>query len=123
MKKIIILFGILTFMAFTTFKGNFDVFACGGCSSVAFAGEQKEVTENLTLKIEGMECDDCVKKIKTALTRLSAVKQCDVNLKEKCACLEVKKSSDHTHKDLIEAVQKAGYKVTEVVEEPKLRRD
>ena len=124
MKKTVILM-IMSFVVFTftALKGESNLFACGGCSSGAFASEQKEETEKLTLKIEGMESDDCVKKIKAAITKVPNVKQCDVNLKEKCACVEVKKNTDHTHKDLIEAVQKAGYKVTDVVEEPKLKRD
>lgn len=84
------------------------------CFSTALA-EKKLDNEKLTLKVEGMTCEGCVKKVKTALLGVSGVVDCHVHLKEKSAHLVVKKGADPSK--MIEAVEGAGYEAVVLWEE------
>lgn len=66
---------------------------------------------NKTIKIEGMSCQHCVKRIEKALNSLKGV-QATVNLENKSAKLVLKKEIDD---QLIRsAVEDLGYKVLEI---------
>jgi len=66
--------------------------------------------ENITLKVEGMTCPSgCVKSVKDALTGVKGVKDAKVELGKAEVNFDAKAASK---KDLITAIEKAGYKVT-----------
>ncbi len=67
---------------------------------------------NLTLKVEGMSCQHCVKTVKEALLSNEGVNKADVNLEDNKAFVEY--DSDKVSKDvLIKAVNDSGYKASE----------
>lgn len=67
--------------------------------------------EKITLKVEGMSCEHCVKTVTEALEELDGVKKAKVNLKKGEA--KVKYDSENTSIDVLtKAVEDAGYKAS-----------
>jgi len=67
---------------------------------------------NLTLKVEGMSCQHCVKTVKEALLSNTGVNKVDVILEDNKAFVEY--DNDKVSKDvLIKAVNDSGYKASE----------
>ena len=64
-----------------------------------------------TIKIEGMMCMHCVAHVKDALTRVKGVDEVEVSLDKGTATIKSKK--EIKEKLLIQAVEKAGYKVVQ----------
>lgn len=65
------------------------------------------------LIIEGMSCQHCVKHVKDALVEVKGVNEVDVSLEEKFAVINV---SEEIHESVLkEAVEDAGYDVTEIL--------
>jgi copper chaperone len=63
-----------------------------------------------TYKVSGMSCNHCVMHVKNAVTELSGVESCDVNLEKGSMTVrydEVKVD----YNDLKEAVEQAGYEM------------
>ena len=73
----------------------------------------QEEKKMITLKIEGMMCQMCVKHVKEALEKLEQV-QAIVDLDKKTAT--VQKPDSVSSEDCKKAVEEAGYQVVEVVE-------
>lgn len=66
-------------------------------------------TENLTLHIEGMSCEHCVKRVADALKAIKGVKKATVNLEAKSA--EVTYIPAKTNRDVMtSAVCELGFK-------------
>ncbi len=64
------------------------------------------------MKIVGMSCEHCVKRISDALSSIEGVISVEVNLRKKTAKIELSSSvSDDT---LTEAVRDAGYSVRKI---------
>ncbi len=64
-----------------------------------------------TIKIEGMSCMHCVKKVEQALKAIPEIKSVKVDLEEKTAKIILKKEIENM---IIEkAVQEAGFEVVE----------
>ena len=65
--------------------------------------------ETITLKVEGMTCPEgCVKAVKDAVTGVKGVKDAKVEIGKAEVNFDASKTSK---KDLVTAIQKAGYKV------------
>lgn len=64
-----------------------------------------------TIKIEGMSCMHCVKKVEQALKAIAEIKSVKVDLEEKAAKIILKKEIENSI--IEEAVQEAGFKVVE----------
>jgi copper chaperone CopZ len=65
--------------------------------------------EQITLKVEGMVCvEGCVKAVKDSLTQTKGVKDAKVEIGKAEINFDAQKA---TKKDLITAIEKAGYKV------------
>lgn len=80
------------------------------CTHKGYKGVVK--VTNLTLKVEGMACQHCVKTVKEALLSNEGVSKADVNLEDNKAFVEY--DSDKVSKDaLIKAVNDSGYKASE----------
>lgn len=75
--------------------------------------KNQEEKKMITLKIEGMMCQMCVKHVKEALEKLDQV-QAIVDLDKKTAT--VKKPDSVSSEDCKKAVEEAGYQVVEVME-------
>ena len=73
--------------------------------------KEKTTMKTITLHVEGMMCQNCVKHVKTALENLPGV-SADVNLEAKTAACTL--AGDTSVEALKEAVQAAGYEVTGV---------
>lgn len=67
---------------------------------------------NKTLKIEGMMCMHCAGHVKEALLKVKGVESAEVSLEKKEAVVSLKAGVED--KDLIQAVNDAGYEVKEV---------
>lgn len=64
-----------------------------------------------TIKVEGMSCMHCVKKVEQALKAISEIKSVKVDLEERTAKIILKREIESS---IIEkAVQEAGFKVVE----------
>lgn len=63
------------------------------------------------IKIEGMSCMHCVKKVEQALKSIAEIKSVKVDLEEKVAKIILKKEIENSI--IEEAVQEAGFKVVE----------
>jgi copper chaperone len=63
--------------------------------------------DSITLKVEGMTCSHCVKRVHKALTEVSGVESAEVSLEKGQA--EVK-GRDLNPEALTKAVEQAGYK-------------
>lgn len=71
-----------------------------------------EKAEQMTLKIEGMTCGHCQKRVEEALKAVKGVKGVQVSLVGKTA--EVRYAAGKTDRlELVKAVTDAGYTVTE----------
>ncbi len=68
---------------------------------------QKEDGMKKTLKIEGMMCMHCVKRVESALKAVEGVERADVNLKKKRA--DVTLNGDVSDEMLVSVVKEAGY--------------
>jgi len=67
---------------------------------------------NVTLKVDGMSCQHCVKTVKEALLSNDGVSKADVNLDKNKAFVEY--DSEKVSKDaLIKSVNDSGYKASE----------
>jgi copper chaperone CopZ len=74
-------------------------------SAVAWGGDVK----NVDLTIEGMHCPRCVEKVKSALLKISDVKEVAVDLKKGSAKIALASSSSTSTEVLAKAVADAGY--------------
>ena len=66
-----------------------------------------------TIKIEGMHCEHCAKKVENALSELDNVKKAKVNLKKQEASLVLEKEIDN--KVITEAIENLDFKVTDIL--------
>ncbi len=66
-----------------------------------------------TIKIEGMHCEHCAKKVENALSELANVKKAKVNLKKQEASLVLEKEIDN--KVITEAIENLDFKVTDIL--------
>ena len=66
------------------------------------------------VKIEGMMCEHCAKKVVDTISSIDNVSKVKVNLKEKEAIVSYKESLDTDL--IIKKVSELDYKVTEIVE-------
>ncbi len=66
-----------------------------------------------TIKIEGMHCEHCAKKVENALAELDNVKKAKVNLKKQEASLVLEKEIDN--KVITEAIENIDFKVTDIL--------
>lgn len=66
-----------------------------------------------TIKIEGMSCEHCAKKVELALKSIAEVKKVKVQLKKKEAIVTLDTSVDN--QVLISAIESLGYQVTEIL--------
>jgi copper chaperone CopZ len=66
-----------------------------------------------TLKIEGMSCGHCEKRVKNALEEIEGVKVITISASEDQAVVEAEGVEDIK---LIEAVEEAGYTLKEIIE-------
>lgn len=64
------------------------------------------------IKIEGMSCMHCAKKVEDTLKALKGVKQVNVNLEEKNATVVMKQ--EISNETLKNAVEELGYEVKEI---------
>ncbi|MBI2928680.1 MAG: heavy-metal-associated domain-containing protein [Verrucomicrobia bacterium] len=76
---------------------------------LGWASAYAEETKDITLKVSGMTCQMCAKKVEQALTQVKGVKTAKVNLDKKQAVVTVDPAKAKT-KQLIAAVAKAGDK-------------
>ncbi|HXO21870.1 MAG TPA: heavy metal-associated domain-containing protein [Thermoanaerobaculia bacterium] len=67
------------------------------------------VNQSVELKVQGMTCADCAKKVEAALKGVAGVKAVEVSLEKGTA--QVQTSGTVKMASLSSAVQKAGYKV------------
>ncbi|NIR52515.1 copper ion binding protein [candidate division KSB1 bacterium] len=76
--------------------------------------------QKVALNIEGMRCQGCVSRVKTALSKVDCVKEVAVSLEENKATV-LCTGSDKDQKKLVEAVDKLGFqtKIAEVNETAK----
>ena len=79
-------------------------------NSIEYLKEEKKM---ITLKVEGMMCQHCVKHVKEALEKMDGV-QAIVDLDKKTAT--VMKPASVSIEDCRKAVEEAGYEVVEVIE-------
>jgi copper ion binding protein len=63
-----------------------------------------------TYKVNGMSCNHCVMHVKNAVTELSGVESCDVNLQQGSMTVRYNESKVD-YSDLKEAVEEAGYEM------------
>ena len=66
-----------------------------------------------TIKIEGMHCEHCAKKVETALSNLDNVKKVKVNLSKKQADMTLEKEIDD--KLIKDAIAELDFKVTDIL--------
>ena len=66
-----------------------------------------------TIKIEGMHCEHCAKKVENALSELDNVKKAKVNLKKQEASIVLEKEIDN--KVITEAIENIDFKVTDIL--------
>lgn len=66
-----------------------------------------------TIKIEGMSCEHCAKKVDLALKSIAEVKKVKVQLKKKEAIVTLDASVDI--QVLTSAIESLGYQVTEIL--------
>lgn len=74
--------------------------------------ENKEETNMITMKIEGMMCAHCQAAVTKALNAVEGVTKTDVSLEDKAAYVEA--GGDVSEDALKKAVVDAGYEVTEI---------
>ncbi len=71
--------------------------------------KEEKIMETITLKVEGMMCEHCKKHVYDSLIAVKNVKKVTVSLDKKTATL---KGENLNSQELIEAVNKAGYKAS-----------
>ena len=74
--------------------------------------KEEERTMKKEIKIEGMMCQNCVKHVTKALENIDGVEEVKVSLENKNAIIEA--SSNISDKTIKDAVDEAGYNVTEI---------
>lgn len=88
--------------------------------STAFAQEAKNKKEKVTFKVEGMDCNNCVKKIEKNIAFEKGVTDLKCDLSTRTA--EVTYRTDKTSTDkLTTAFKKLGYEVNPVDEKTELK--
>jgi len=65
-----------------------------------------------TIKIDGMSCMHCVKKVEDALKKVKGIKQVEVNLEEKKATVTMKQ--EVSNEELKNTIEDLGYNVGEI---------
>lgn len=70
-------------------------------------------SERITLNVPDIKCEGCVQAVKEALTRVAGVRGAEVSLTDKQAHVEIE--GRVALKDLIAAVNAAGYKAAPVM--------
>ncbi len=63
----------------------------------------------IEMKVEGMTCGHCVKRVTEALEKTSGVKKAEVSLEDKKAIVTLKKEDAVSNGTLIKTVREAGY--------------
>ncbi|GJQ60144.1 MAG: copper chaperone [Candidatus Scalindua sp. AMX11] len=87
--------------------------ACeAGDAKLKQVSTSEHANEQVVLNIEGMTCGGCESKVKSVLTKCPGVKDAQVDHHSGKAVVEVESGSASTE-DLIKAVKKLGYKVSE----------
>lgn len=81
------------------------------CVAIVQAGEPAAET---SIAIQGMQCATCAKKVTKQLTGVSNVKTASVDPNKGTALVAVIEGKDLSPKALWEAVEKAGFKPTEL---------
>jgi len=66
-----------------------------------------------TIVIEGMSCTNCARHVTAALQELNGVTSVRVDLEARKAVIET--DNDIADKDIIDAIDDAGYQVTEIL--------
>ncbi len=66
--------------------------------------------ENINLKIEGMHCDGCAKRLEKVLNNIEGVKTAKVSFSDKCASIEYTEENVSIE-ELKEAIVDAGFEV------------
>lgn len=68
--------------------------------------------KNINLKIEGMHCDGCAKRLEKVLNNIEGVQSAKVTFEEKCASVEYTEKNVGIE-ELKEAIIDAGFEVIE----------
>ena len=68
--------------------------------------------KNVTIKIKGMGCQNCVKAVTEELSALDGVSKVNVSLEEKNAIIKLNKEVSDS--EIKNAIQEAGYAVIEI---------
>ncbi len=63
--------------------------------------------------VSGMGCDACVRRVKNAITALSGVTKCEVNLTKETASVDYDEDTV-SEADIREAAEEAGYSLTKL---------
>ena len=111
---VIVLIVIVLFAMRGSFKHMKGEGGCCGGSAPKKVKKQKltQVAETKTMKIEGMTCDNCRKRVENALNSLTGV-NASVNLSRKEAVVKMEKAlSDEILK---KAVEELGYQVKTIL--------
>lgn len=66
--------------------------------------------KNIDLKIEGMHCDGCAKRLEKVLNNIEGVESAKVNFNDKCASIEYTEEKVNVE-ELKEAIVDAGFEV------------
>ena len=67
--------------------------------------------KNVTIKINGMGCQNCVKAVTEELTSLDGINKVNVSLENACAEIEYDESKINTYK-MISAIKELEYEVS-----------
>ena len=67
---------------------------------------------NKIVKIEGMRCGGCAKRVETALSTFKEIKKVTVDLEQKQALIEFKKELDN--QIIIDTINDLGFQATEI---------
>ena len=108
-----ILLVVIVFALLRT-KKHFTGGGCCGSGSTTVRSHKKLTDPKLgekVLVIEGMHCENCQNRVENALNRLDGI-VCKVNLRKKIATVSY--STEVSDEILKEAVEKLGFKVTEI---------
>jgi len=66
--------------------------------------------EKITLKVEGIKCQNCVNTVKQALEEFKGISNLEVSIAEKSVSFDVENKSFKLKK-IIKAIERNGYKV------------
>lgn len=108
-----ILLVVIVFALLRT-KKHFTGGGCCGSGSTTVRSHKKLTDPKLgekVLVIEGMHCENCQNRVENALNRLDGI-VCKVSLRKKIAAVSY--STEVSDEILKEAVEKLGFKVTEI---------